>query len=274
MHPLSRFPGPPSGVADPILYAYHLIDGSLVEWIQSLHEKYEEIVRIHPDEFSLVDPSAWHDIYVTRPLLPRPKITIPDIGTNAPDMSACVNTEDHQRMRKAYISGFAERALKKQKPLIQKHTDLLIKRLQDLVKVAQKASQEVDILEWYSFVLFDIIGDLPFGESFHALETSEHNPWVEKWFTFVKISVRLSALRHFGPILDVVKWCTPNSIGEKAAAHMKFTQDKVDKPITQISCPPFSRITIKQGRLWRNCIPMRLCSSLQDPRHLLLLVAL
>ncbi len=164
-------------------------------------------------------------IYVTRPLLPRPKITIPDIVMNAPDMSACLNTEDHQRMRKVCSSGFAERALKKQEPLIQKPTNLHIKRLRDLLKVAEKGSQASRYLERYSLVSFDIIGDLLLGESFHALETSEHNPWVKKLFTFVKVGVRLSALKHFGPILDVVKGCTPNSIGEKAAAHMKFTRD-------------------------------------------------
>lgn len=220
-------------MATPIIYVYHLINGSLVEWIQSLHEKYGEVVRIHPDELSFVDPSAWHDIYVTRPFLPRPKINMPDIGTNAPDMNTCVNIEDHQRMRRVFSGGFTERALKKQEPLIQKHTDLLIKRLQDLVKVAEKGSQEVDILEWYSFVSFDIIGDLLFGESFHALETSEHHSWVKKLMAYFKFGARLIALNHFGPIPHVVKWCMPNSVGENVAAHMEFTRNKVDTRIAQ-----------------------------------------
>lgn len=141
--------------------------------------------------------------------------------------------EDHQRMRKVFSGGFTERALKKQEPFIQKHTDLLIKRLQDLVKAAENGLQEVDILEWYNFVSFDIIGDLLFGESFHALEASEHHPWVKTLVTYVKFGVRLAALCHFGPISHVVKWCIPSSIREKVAAHMEFTRGKVDKRIAQ-----------------------------------------
>ena len=220
-------------MATPIIYVYHLINGSLVEWIQSLHEKYGEVVRIHPDELSFVDPSAWHDIYVTRPFLPRPKIKIFNRGKNVPDMSVCPNIEDHQRMRRVISGGFTDRALKKQEPLIQKHTDLLVKRLQDLVKVAEKGSQEADILEWYSFATFDIIGDLLFGESFHALENSEHHSWVKKLMTYFKFSARLLALNHFGPVSRLVKWCMPDSVGENITTHFEFTRNKVDTRIAQ-----------------------------------------
>lgn len=116
---------------------------------------------------------------------------------------------------------------------MQKHTDLLIKRFQDLVKVAEKGSQEVDILEWYSFASFDIIGDLLFGESFHVLETSEHHSWVKRLMAYFKFGAGLLALNHFGPKPHVVKWCMPDSVGETVAAHMEFTRNKVDTRIAQ-----------------------------------------
>ena len=40
----------------------------------ALHEKYGEVVRIHPEELSFISPSAWQDIYASRPQLPKPKI--------------------------------------------------------------------------------------------------------------------------------------------------------------------------------------------------------
>ena len=232
-HPLSRFPGSPIVAATPIIYVYHLINGSMVKYIESLHEKYGDVVRIHPDELSFVDPSAFHDIYVTRPFLPRPKIAMPDGGTNAPDMNISDSIEDHYRMRKVISGGLSDRELKKQEPLIQKQTDLLVKRLQDLVKVGEKASQEVDILEWYSFVSFDIIGDLLFGESFHALETSDHHPWVKTLMAYFKPSTRLMALHHFGPLPHLAKWFMPNSVGESITAHLEFTRNRVDTRIAQ-----------------------------------------
>ena len=225
-----------------------MLNGSLVGWIQSLHEKYGEVVRIHPAELSFVEPSAWHDIFVTRPSLPRPLIGFFEPPTNGSDMSATLNTEDQQRMKKVFSSGFSERALKTQEPIIQEHSDLLITRLQDLAKDAEKGSQEVDILEWYSFATFDIIGDLLFGESFHALETSEHHPWVKTLITYLKFMVRLTALNNLGPMQHVIKWCTPNSTVEKVAAHRQFTRDRVDKRIAQGETRPDLMSTILQNK--------------------------
>lgn len=217
-------------MATPIPYVYRLVNGSLVEWIQSLHEKYGEVVRISPDELSFAEPSAWHDIYQTRPLLPPPVLEIPG---SLPNMNSTLDTEYHQRVKKTFSTGFSERALQSQEPIVQNLTDLLIKRLQGLAKDAEKGSQEIDILEWYSFATFDIIGDLLFGESFHALETSEHHPWVKTSLRHFKFGVRLTAFDHFGPMQQVIKWCMPNLLVKKAATYMDFTRDRVDKRIAQ-----------------------------------------
>ena len=53
-------------------------------------------------------------------------------------MVATIGTEEHQRVRKVVSSDLSERALKNQEHLVQKHSDLLVKRLQDIVKGAVK----------------------------------------------------------------------------------------------------------------------------------------
>lgn len=247
-HPLSRFPGPLFGVATPIPHAYHLFNGGIVEWIQSLHEKYGEVVRIRPNELSFVEPSAWQDIFLARPLLAKPLLELSDMMLSAPDMNSTTSPEDHQRMRKALSTGFSERALQSQEPIVQKQSDLLIKQLQGLVKGAEKGSQEVDILQWYSFASFDIIGDLLFGESFHALETSEHHPWVKTLFRRFKFGARLTAFKHFGPVLSVIKWCIPTSLVKKAAVYQEFTRDRVEKRIAQGETRPDIMSSILQNR--------------------------
>ena len=75
-HPLSKFPGPKSAAATPLPFVRRLINGHWVEWTATLHEKYGEVVRIHPDELSFISPSAWQDIYNSRPHLPKPKIGV------------------------------------------------------------------------------------------------------------------------------------------------------------------------------------------------------
>ena len=42
-------------------------NGNLVHRIKELHEKYGEIVRIAPNEFSFINASAWHDLYGHHP---------------------------------------------------------------------------------------------------------------------------------------------------------------------------------------------------------------
>lgn len=225
-----------------------MLNGSLVDWLQSLHEKYGEIVRIHPTELSFVGPEALHDIFLSRPPLPRPLVGLLAPPTDADDMGATMNTEDHQRMRRVFHNSFSERALKQQEPFVQEHTDILIKRLQDLAEDAEKGSKEVDILEWYSFTSFDVIGDLLFGESFHALENSEQHPWVKTLFTYIKFGVRLTALNNLGPMQQVMRWCTPNSLAEKVATHKEFTRDRVDKRIAQGELRPDLMSEILQSR--------------------------
>lgn len=49
---------------------------------------------------------------------------------------------------------------------MMRYFDLLIQRLHE------NADKPVDLVKWYNFTTFDIIGDLTFGESFDCLETS------------------------------------------------------------------------------------------------------
>lgn len=79
-HPLSKFPGPKSAAATPLPFIRRLINGHWVEWTTSLHEKYGEVVRIHPDELSVISASAWQEIYNTRPQLPKPKIGMIEVS--------------------------------------------------------------------------------------------------------------------------------------------------------------------------------------------------
>ena len=43
-------------------------------------------------------------------------------------------------------------------------------------------NEPVDMLKWYNFTTFDIIGDLVFGEPFHCLDNSDYHPWIAMIF--------------------------------------------------------------------------------------------
>jgi hypothetical protein len=50
--------------------------------------------------------------------------------------------------------------------------DLLVQKLYE--KIDGPENGKVNIVQWFNFTTFDLIGDLCFGESFNALKTEEY----------------------------------------------------------------------------------------------------
>jgi hypothetical protein len=152
-----------------------------------MHRKYGPVVRTAPNELSFCEERAWQDIYgkpVSRntqlqkdqqQLLPPP--------SGIWNMMQQPSDEEHQRMRWIYspicaiqfltyirrffLHGFSEKALRNQEPIMNKYFNLFIQRLHE------NCAEAVDINKWFDLLGFDVIGDLTFGESFGGLEKSK-----------------------------------------------------------------------------------------------------
>lgn len=74
--------------------------------------------------------------------------------------------DDHTRMRRVLGYAFSNGALREQEPLVLKYCDLFISRLRDQITGPSKGV--VDIMRWFNFATFDIIGDLVFSEPFQV----------------------------------------------------------------------------------------------------------
>lgn len=175
-HPLSKFSGPILATATPIPFAYRVFNGRGVDWLQYLHERYGKVVRVRPNELSYADPAAWHDIFLNRPLLPKPSFKVFDTPGLIPNMNEVVSHTEHNLMRRILAPGFSDRALREQEYIVQKYITLLAKRFQEAVMDSGNGSADIELYQWCQFTAFDIIGDLFFGESFHSLKNSEHHP--------------------------------------------------------------------------------------------------
>ena len=176
-HPLRHFPGPKLAAATPFPFVWRLLNGRFPAWTDSLHEKYGVVVRVHPDELSFIGSSAWADIYLARPQLPKPTFGVLETPNGVPSIGTIPDPETHGRQRKILSHAFSDRALREQEYILQKYSDLLITRLQDQVRQGKGVS-EVNICDWYNFTTFDVLGDLCFAESFHCLEKGDNHPWV------------------------------------------------------------------------------------------------
>ena len=84
-----------------------------------------------------------------------------------PNLATADNTDDHARHRRIVGNALSDRATREQEYILKHYTDLLIEKLR--TQGTKEKSMAVDIARWYTYAAFDAIGDLQFGESFHAL---------------------------------------------------------------------------------------------------------
>ncbi|KAJ0274117.1 hypothetical protein CBS470a_011936 [Colletotrichum nupharicola] len=57
--------------------------------------------------------------------------------------------------------------------------------------------EPIDLMAWYNFTTFDIIGDLAFGEPFGCLERSDYHPWIRTIFISARLGTVVQIANHY-----------------------------------------------------------------------------
>ena len=205
--------------------------GTLVHRVQELHEQYGSMVRLAPNEISFIDAEACRDIYAYRSghrPFPKNPVWVPTPPKNSGKAPSILNAddEDHARIRKAWAYGFSDKALKDQEPLITSHVDKLIARLRREID-SKTGDVILDIVRWYNFCVFDIIGDLAFGESFGCLDGQKYHSWIETIIHHFKAAVLMSACRYYPLLYRILVWSVPRSSIQKQHQHFLMARQKV-----------------------------------------------
>lgn len=210
----------------------------MVDWVMGLHDKYGEVVRITPDELSFITPSAWQDIYTTKPQLPKVSKGVFQSYNGVPNLATQTVTEEHTRQRRILSPAFSERALRQQEGIVKQYTDLLVKKLNEQIASQEKPAVTLDISRWYNYTTFDTIGDLMFNDPFHSLEDSADHPWVAAIFANLKFGVLYTALHHFPPMSALVDRIMPQSFKDKGKDHFVWAQQKISRRIENKTSRP------------------------------------
>lgn len=103
--------------------------------------------------------------------------------------------------------------------------------ISQLGKLGGATTDSVNIVEAFSWVTFDIIGDLAFGESFDAVETGKTHPWVS---LLVETSYWASVigLRKRIPILNLIlPFIIHRDLSKEFAMHKQLTNEKVGRRV-------------------------------------------
>lgn len=154
LHPLRRYPGPKLWAVSRLPYIRSTVKGTIVHDFHKLHQQYGSVVRIAPDELSYSTPDATKVIYQSNPELHKDPMHLPPFHNGTPGILAA-EEQHHRRYRRLLAYGFSDRGMRAQQPLIQRHINLLVKRL------GQKSAKgSLDIVEWYNWCTFDIVSML------------------------------------------------------------------------------------------------------------------
>ncbi|TLD19590.1 hypothetical protein PspLS_09587 [Pyricularia sp. CBS 133598] len=200
-HPLRSFPGPKSHAISRIPYTYHWMRGNLVRHIAALHREHGDIIRLAPNELSFGDPQAWGDIMGGGSKDLKKWEGLFDVPKFLP--SHVQNTTDkdrHRMLRKAMRPGFSDAALRAQEHVVSSHIDQFIQKLRD------RRGSIVDLEVWYRFIVFDIIGDLAFGESFGCANNSEFHPYIREICETGAMMSYLMAINMYPILREVVNF--------------------------------------------------------------------
>jgi cytochrome P450 len=221
LHPLAHIPRPRIRSAFYFPFYDEIWTGDVVHNWRRLHDQYGYVVRISPTCLSFTSSEAWKDIYRSLPKDPDVYAPQPD---GVPDIAGASDA-DHARIRRLFSHGVSDHAVKQQKATVQAYVETLVRKL----RRKAKEREPVDIVRWFNFTTFDIIGALCFGEDFAALENEEYDFWIANIFRTIKLVRMFRVLRAYPvvgyPLLGVLRLFP--GLAKARLRHTQYTQDKV-----------------------------------------------
>lgn len=201
-----------------------MLSGHFHHDILELHKKYGPVIRVAPEELIYSDAVLWRDAYAHRAGHAEfPRSTIIENVNGASDIITA-NEGDHVRFRDQLSRAFSESSLRKQESRILGHVDLLIQQLSE----RSMRGETVDLVQWFSWAVFDIIGDLSFGESFGCLEAGRFHPWINSTFGSLKTIMHYDVLRDYG-LMPLASLLMPKALQEARLENFHYVCAAVKK---------------------------------------------
>jgi cytochrome P450 len=235
IHPLSSFPGPKLWSTTYLFRHISNMCGQLDWDIMAMHEKYGGVIRFSPSELSFISEQSWKDIYASKevPLMKDPEwYGIVKLGSDGAPSIFTASPDNHPRIRKHLIPAFSEKALREQEPSIQSYVDLFIEKM----KAIATSSQPADMVKWYNFTTFDLIGDLAIGKSFSCLNESNYHSWVSNIFKSIQIGPYIRTMATYTDIERLMRLLAPKAVKAARAKHEQYVQVHTQERIDQGVC--------------------------------------
>ncbi|KAJ1332082.1 aspirochlorine biosynthesis cytochrome P450 monooxygenase [Microdochium nivale] len=199
LHPLSKIPGPKLLAASDVFNMYTSnVSLNMTSYTIDLHRKYGPMVRIGPNRLIVDANIAFTQVHGLRNTTESTEFSkVP--GAMFPDDHICIvgaKREVHRRQRRQIAHAFSSTALHEQEIIINGY----ISRLMSEIESRARQDKTMNIVSWFNYCAFDIIGDLAFGDAFGNLEGD--TTFVDNAFRGLIGSALMRFMRAF-PLLQV-----------------------------------------------------------------------
>ncbi|TEB30428.1 high nitrogen upregulated cytochrome P450 monooxygenase 2 [Coprinellus micaceus] len=180
LHPLAGYPGPLLWRVTKFSAAYYGAFGKYHIKLKQLHDRYGPIVRIGPNELSIVQVELIPQIlgsqgmpkgplWEGRRILPSKNFNINNHLIGVRDL------QRHAQLRKPWNKAFGVGPLKDYEEMLRSRAGMMGSRLDE---ICGEGVGRVDLTEWTSFFAFDFMGDIAFTSDFSLLQNGDVNGFV------------------------------------------------------------------------------------------------
>ncbi|GAC94497.1 pisatin demethylase [Pseudozyma hubeiensis SY62] len=224
--PLSRYPGPISArLGIPFWRFWHSLQGDYAPALYALHKQHGNVVRIGPTHLSFSDTSAINSIYslsdgVSSKFRKSNFYRSFQVFKAFPSIFSERDPHQHAKRRRAVASAYSMNSLVKLEEYVEDVSELLLKRLDELVETHSVVEGEgektktkaIQLDPWFHFFAMDVVGELAFGQSFNLLHRGRDD---ERFLTGVLNLSQWGAVAGCMPLLSSwILWMFPRLTGQ------------------------------------------------------------
>lgn len=192
LHPLSPFPGPLLARISGLWRSTRYWKGTWHDDILEVHKIYGRVVRIAPNELSIVDEHAMKNLYGHGHNADKTSwYSVWDPPNTAPQLFSELDRKNHSFLRKRVAGAYAMSSILKYEQHIQGCLDLLLWKLKDKAELGEN----VNMADWTNAFAFDVVGELAYGSQLGHLRTETDVSSLRS--NIFNIFFTLSNLGHF-----------------------------------------------------------------------------
>ncbi|BCR85958.1 cytochrome P450 [Aspergillus chevalieri] len=183
LSPLRHIPGPFLASITPWVQLYHGYKGDRHLWLHNLHKQYGPHVRVAPNFVSINSVQGLYDIYGHGKRLKKA-----DFYNAFPAIKGVYNTHNaidkvvHGRKRRVLSQAFSDHALKGMEDVMLLHVRQLCAVLSGEFSDGKKDGGKgvvCNMGDLFSYLTYDVMGELCFGKSFDMLISKTRRQMVE-----------------------------------------------------------------------------------------------